>query len=340
MPEFRPETPLLSGNVRVEDPEEDNAVFDLLYDYETVHLGRQGASREVTFAGTPAAAVYREWIGGSSHNLGTLRGDKIAVCIPLVDTKSSWWGQPLKRGSLPIARSGQSIHFTYHGGHQNLVLAVDRSVYEAVWAVDGAVPAAACESADASFRQQLLACAPARIAAWSRRLQSVLQSALQPPAVQKTPAITGSGLQNEVLTALRSLLEDGRVDEVEQPLAEAVVEEALERVDAAVNGVPSVADLCVALNVSRRTLELAFQRVTETSPLQFLTQRQLNRSYCLLKRASPESTRVTDVAMACGFHELGRFAGRYKQAFGETPRETLRTRVAGMSSKVFGVEAA
>ena len=37
--------PLLSGHVRVEDPEEDNTVFELLYDYETVHLGRQGASR-------------------------------------------------------------------------------------------------------------------------------------------------------------------------------------------------------------------------------------------------------------------------------------------------------
>jgi AraC-like DNA-binding protein len=331
-------TPLLSGHVRVDDPEEDNAVFELLYDYETVHLGRQGASREVSFAGTPAAAVYREWIGGSSHNLGTLRGDKIALCIPLVDTKSSWWGQPLKRGSLPISRSGQSIHFTYHGGHQNLVLAVDRSVYEAAWAVDGVGPAMPCESAVAAARQQLLASAPTRVAAWSRRLQRVLQAALQPQADPSMPVITGAGLQNEVLTALRSLLENGRVDKVEQPLAESIVKETLVRVDAAVNDVPSVADLCVALNVSRRTLEMAFQRVTETSPRQFLTQRQLNRSYCLLKQANPVSTRVTDVAMACGFHELGRFAGRFKQAFGESPRDTLHTRVGRATPKVLGAD--
>ena len=33
---------------------------------------------------------------------------------------------------------------------------------------------------------------------------------------------------------------------------------------------------------------------------------------------------VTDVAMAYGFFELGRFAGRYRHAFGEAPSRTLR----------------
>ena len=43
-----------------------------------------------------------------------------------------------------------------------------------------------------------------------------------------------------------------------------------------------------------------------------------------LKRAKNESIRVTDIAYAHGFTELGRFANRYQKIFGELPSDTLR----------------
>lgn len=321
-------SPLLAGRVQADDPEEDNAVFDLLYDYETVPLSRGAYSRDVTFAGTLSAALYREQVGTSSHNLGTIRGDKVAVCIPLVDISSCWWGQSLTSERLPITQSGRSIHFTYHGGHEHLVLAVDRAMCQPFPHPPSRQGGSRALRQKNGFHQQFLTCSSRRIARWSARLQKVLRSGTT-PSTHMTPR----QLENEVVTAVRSLFESCDAGDVPTSTAKSLVESALEHIDAAETSM-SVADVCAALHVGRRTLELAFRHVVDTSPRQYLLQRQLSRSYALLKRGNPESMRVTDVALACGFYEFGRFAGRYRKAFGETPRQTLLKRPASNTPKV------
>lgn len=320
--------PVLAGRVQAGDPQEDNAVFDLLYDYETVPLSRGTYSRNVTFAGTPAVAVYREHVGNSSHNIGTLRGDKVALCIPLVDTNSCWWGQPLRAETLPISRSGQSIHFTYHGGHENLVLAVDRALCVREEIHPWNTASSTRGSANDSHNQQFLRCPPQRMTRWVGRMQKLLETAARPAS-----ALSPHRLENEVVAAVCSLFSTGDIADLAPSTAKMLVEAALERIDTSPEP-PSVADLCVALHVGRRTLELAFRHVVGKSPRQYLLQRQLSRSYALLKKANSCSTRVTDVAIACGFSELGRFAGRYRQAFGETPRQTLLRQTATRTPQV------
>ena len=45
-----------------------------------------------------------------------------------------------------------------------------------------------------------------------------------------------------------------------------------------------------------------------------------------LRRAEPETTSVTEVAMTCGLRHLGRFAAEYHHRYGETPSQTLHRR--------------
>jgi transcriptional regulator GlxA family with amidase domain len=86
----------------------------------------------------------------------------------------------------------------------------------------------------------------------------------------------------------------------------------------------SVADLSRMAGVSERTLRAAFHDVIGVSPKRFAIAQRLQAAHEALSRADPQATTVTDVAMTFGFFELGRFAGRYRHAFGEVPSQTLR----------------
>jgi transcriptional regulator GlxA family with amidase domain len=86
----------------------------------------------------------------------------------------------------------------------------------------------------------------------------------------------------------------------------------------------SVGALSRMAGVSERTLRSAFHDVLGISPKQYAIRQRLDAVHHALSEANPETTTVTDVAMTFGFFELGRFAGRYREAFGEVPSRTLR----------------
>jgi AraC-like DNA-binding protein len=91
---------------------------------------------------------------------------------------------------------------------------------------------------------------------------------------------------------------------------------------------PHVKDLCLAANVSERTLEYAFQEVMQMSPLAYLTRLRLHRVRKALRMATPGSTTVAAEALNWGFWHFGDFSRAYKACFGELPSETLRRRPA------------
>lgn len=86
----------------------------------------------------------------------------------------------------------------------------------------------------------------------------------------------------------------------------------------------SVAELCTALNVSRRTLQYAFQEILDTNPVGYLRAIRLNGVRRELKAANGNGVAVQDVAARWGFWHLSHFATDYRRMFGELPSETLR----------------
>ncbi|WP_396333903.1 helix-turn-helix domain-containing protein [Burkholderia anthina] len=82
----------------------------------------------------------------------------------------------------------------------------------------------------------------------------------------------------------------------------------------------SIAELCVQLRLSRRTVQNAFQQALDINPIAYLRAVRLN----YVKRDLRLGQSVTEAALRWGFFQLGAFAQDYRRMFGELPSETAR----------------
>lgn len=85
-----------------------------------------------------------------------------------------------------------------------------------------------------------------------------------------------------------------------------------------------VCDLVAASGVSARTLDTAFREFFGTSPRRYVLLRRLQAVRQALLSADPDTDTVTEVLFKHGEWELGRFASRYRELYGELPSETLQ----------------
>lgn len=100
------------------------------------------------------------------------------------------------------------------------------------------------------------------------------------------------------------------------------VRRAEEYIEANWNRVIRIEDIAEVTNVSARSIFRTFRHSRGCSPMEFARQLRLRHAQELLMAPSPDVT-VTDIAMACGFGDLGRFSKDYRAAFGESPSRAL-----------------
>jgi AraC-like DNA-binding protein len=81
--------------------------------------------------------------------------------------------------------------------------------------------------------------------------------------------------------------------------------------------------LAQAAGVPARTLETHFKRFLGVTPLGWVREARLSQARRALLGSDGRRT-VSQVAMDCGFGQLGRFAAAYGRRFDELPSETLR----------------
>jgi AraC-like DNA-binding protein len=103
-----------------------------------------------------------------------------------------------------------------------------------------------------------------------------------------------------------------------------ILDRAKSYIDAHLGDHLAVPDLAWAAGTSNRTLHRVFLHEEGLTPMEFVTQERLNASRRALFAADCGGITVTQVALAHGFHHLGRFSLQYRSAFGESPSVTLR----------------
>jgi AraC family ethanolamine operon transcriptional activator len=134
---------------------------------------------------------------------------------------------------------------------------------------------------------------------------------------------SGAAFGRAVLEAMFILVNGAEHGDEGHPVAEVLVRRAHE----AVGELPrrfSIPELCGKLRVSHRTLHHAFVKVAGVGPHAYFLRQRLNAARHQLAQAHPSRATVTNVALELGFTELGRFAQRYRDFFGENPSQTLQ----------------
>jgi AraC family ethanolamine operon transcriptional activator len=256
---------------------------------------------------------FLEFFDGVSTCAGSAPADRSAFVVPLtVGPECRLLGKPLEDTDIGIYAPGSEHADVSTAGLSEVVLTPPKALLEQALGrgeelnlpVSGSLLRKMPEAELVSLRRTLgsaIAHGP-RILAHSgaeRGLADELEIALMAAlsAANDTPP-TGRLPRAAILRMVKELLHG---DDLEPILA---------------------SDLVRLAGVSYPTLRRIFLEWFGTTPVRYL---QLKRLYLARKRLqSGEHGKVSDVAMSCGFWELGRFAQRYKDLFGELPSQTLK----------------
>lgn len=145
-------------------------------------------------------------------------------------------------------------------------------------------------------------------------------------SVLKPGSLLGRQIESALMTGLleahRHNFSQALTDIRHRDLAPRIVRQAENFMREHIDQPLAIEGVAQALGVSARTLQHAFRRFRNTTPMAFLRTARLERAHADLQAARP-GTSVTEVAMRWGFGHFGRFAGTYRARFGCTPRQTL-----------------
>jgi transcriptional regulator GlxA family with amidase domain len=86
-----------------------------------------------------------------------------------------------------------------------------------------------------------------------------------------------------------------------------------------------MADRC---GIQRTRLNTVFQKLTNCTPMEYLTRLRMERAKTLLRETG---IKIIDIAFECGFGSSQYFANTFKQTTGLTPSE-YRTHCAGLTA--------
>ena len=309
---------VLTGTIHrqcIEDLAESvSAHFEL--DVQQLQPGAYQGTLDFIAAGK--AIVYRENFPQDTAIVGTLRGSRFGLSIPL-DGASRISGQQTSEALLASAISGEQIDYMSHGGTSHIVMLVDH--------------ARLCETAEACR----VTPSALRVLSGQRTSMPMMTSPHAVAVIKQTfgkmldQGVSGNfearaeNFEDLVLEALLSLVD--HLDEpYGRPPASVLFRRARQLADD-MDRPANIAMLAATLRVSQSTLEKAFISATGLPPKKYLLHRQLNRArQALLAADALGGDSVTSVALSLGFSELGRFAVRYRQFFGESPSQTLHRR--------------
>ncbi|MFE9448051.1 helix-turn-helix domain-containing protein [Streptomyces sp. NPDC006739] len=151
---------------------------------------------------------------------------------------------------------------------------------------------------------------------------------LADPDVEAHPLIVSAGSQLLAASVLAAFPNTARTEPTARDRTDAhpaTLRRAVAYIDDHADQPLTVAGIADAVHVTIRTLQYAFRRHLDTTPLAYLRRARLAHAHRDLLAASPHSgATVAGIAARWGFSHAGRFAALYRDAYGTSPARTLR----------------
>lgn len=149
------------------------------------------------------------------------------------------------------------------------------------------------------------------------------------------PFVYQNAVQDWILTALRDVLTPWFTTEMQAAnhwLIGNRSHQLVKRAEALMDHLSpgqklNVSEIASELEVSQRSLYLAFQNGFGIGPYEYFMLRKLHSFRDRLIAGKPFHGKVTQSAHDAGFQHLGRLTQMYRSHFGETPRETMKSTV-------------
>lgn len=289
-------------------------------DYEQLSAGVfRGSLEEIWFGNVQ---FFREKTNQVVHETGRAWEGSRTVGVGVELGENGFFaGQPLHVDTLFTLGSGGELDFRTPQHLDLLAVTADafslREYGEQIWQID----------TEEKMPQAGLITPPAEATHALRQFLLLLLSSIESNPKLLNYGQIRKGIEQEVFNKLISTINEAPE---QRPAPEPgsrhrLVAQARDYLLAHLDEPVTVADLCTALKVSRRTLQYSFQAVLNVNPVAWLRATRLNGVRRSLKAArdDPRAT-VADIAARWGFWHLSHFAADYKLMFGELPSQTLR----------------
>ena len=284
----------------------------------------------VTEIDTGAVRVIVERLNRAVLQRGALSPDCIAVGVPLhLHGYGRLCGQRSHVDGLHIFSGSDGFEFLSPERH----LVVDIEFYPQRFSSPALRKSLDRIAARLGSRSTVLELPSQRMEALRQTLRILLEAVAASPELMRNVPVR-EAFEKALVYALSDLLEvdvpaSSAVDR-SPPRSWRLVQAARALIEQASHDCPlSVAELVAALEVSRRTLQYAFQEALGINPASYLRVERLNR----VRRALADAQSVTEAATRFGFWHFGHFATDYRVLFGELPSETFRRRKSMAASE-------
>lgn len=166
-----------------------------------------------------------------------------------------------------------------------------------------------------------LVCSPSTNTLWFRLMESLSYSMNVDPLQEIKYYLQKQAEEAVIIYLIISLgLNDN--DRKSRRVLPKNLSRAIKFIEENMHSTPSLGDISRAACCSPRTLQRAFSKEFDQSPMQFMKKYRLQCVYSSLRKARSNET-VTSIAFGYGFFHLGQFAMDYKKMFGEHPSYTL-----------------